>query len=141
MDVASQAVRADRQLVERGFVSRRCRPFHLISSTAPRRKKMEAITMLQALCVCDRISSMTLEGEIDLATSPSLARRLAEIDVPELVLDCSKLEFIESTGLSVLAVTERRLRGVGGHLRLVHANDNVARLVRLIGFEEWLSSS
>jgi anti-sigma B factor antagonist len=54
-----------------------------------------------------------LAGDIDLRTAPELLERLvahAESDPQgsELVLDCDRMHFIDSTGLSVLVAVQKK---------------------------------
>jgi anti-anti-sigma factor len=56
---------------------------------------------------------VALAGELDLATVPILADCLAELS-GDVVLDCTALDFIDSSGLSVIADAHRR-RVRSGH--------------------------
>ena len=53
---------------------------------------------------------ISLRGELDLATAPALASQLDEAGsdgFQELVVDLSGLDFMDSTGLSVLLAAQR----------------------------------
>ena len=56
-------------------------------------------------------------GEIDLCTSPALRQSLAEADrfSERIIVDLSRVKFLDSTGIGVLvnAVREQRRRGLG----------------------------
>jgi anti-sigma B factor antagonist len=56
-----------------------------------------------------------LTGELDLATAPTLAESLRELE-GDVVLDCTALRFIDSSGLSVIADAHRRIRRSGHRL-------------------------
>ena len=78
-------------------------------------------------------------GETDLYTAPELKTRLHEaIDGGKirLVVDFSEAPFIDSTGLGVLVSALKRLRGEGGALVLVSANENMRRLFRATGLDQ-----
>ena len=52
-----------------------------------------------------------------------------------LVFDFSRLDFISSSGLRVVLVATRKLRGSSGSLVLCAMQDNVDRVVRMSGFD------
>ena len=73
-------------------------------------------------------------GEIHVSTAPRFSERLnAAIadDKTSLVLDFTRVEFIDSTGLSVLLNGLRRLTRRGGSLALVCTNPTVLRLFEI----------
>ena len=53
----------------------------------------------------------------------------------QVVVDCSRLDFISSAGLRVLLVAARALRKTSGTLVLCAMNDNVDKVVRTGGFD------
>jgi len=82
---------------------------------------------------------LSLAGDIDAATAPTFARE-AELmgggpDVT-LVFDMTGVTFIDSTGLSVIAGTLRRLRSVGGRLCIRGASPMLCRLLQISGIDE-----
>lgn len=63
-----------------------------------------------------------VDGEIDMATSPQLRSRLVEVingGCRSLVVDFSRVDFVDSTGLGVLVGARRRLSSVDGELTLI----------------------
>jgi anti-sigma B factor antagonist len=78
---------------------------------------------------------ITVEGDLDLASAPALRALLHErIDAGEvhLVLDVSKLDFLDSSGLGVLVGAARRARTeMGGTVTLVKPSPSVLRLLEL----------
>ena len=58
---------------------------------------------------------VVLCGDLDLATAPELERALDRL-TGEVTLDCHQLEFIDSTGLSVLMRAHNRLATENGRL-------------------------
>jgi len=64
---------------------------------------------------------LTLAGELDLATAPVLQERLdaALHGGAVVVIDLSRLRFIDSSGLGLLVQAERQLRESAGQLVLV----------------------
>lgn len=85
---------------------------------------------------------LAVSGELDLASSPALEKELDRVASaePELViLDLKGLEFMDSTGLSVLVKAHQRARDAGQRFGLVNACPQVERLLMLTGIGERLS--
>ncbi|MGI8330524.1 STAS domain-containing protein [Actinomadura scrupuli] len=84
-----------------------------------------------------------LRGELDIAYVPALRAQitviLRERDPGRLVLDLTGLEFIDSTGLSVLVWAHRRLSERGNRLCLVAPGAQVRRILRVTGLHERLN--
>ena len=74
-------------------------------------------------------------GELDVATVPQLddALRQAAAEAPLVVLDLKRLEFVSICGAQLLLRAATRARDAGGRLYVVHAPDELHRLLRLIG--------
>ena len=67
--------------------------------------------------------SVALEGELDLATAPALREQLSELVAMgwfDITLDLAELQYIDSTGLSLLIRTQKRVEQTGGSLIVVH---------------------
>src|SRR5947208_12473988 len=65
-------------------------------------------------------------GEVDVYTAPRLRERLIELvdgGAKHVVVDLSRVEFLDSTGLGVLVGALKRLRAVDGSLGLVCAQE------------------
>lgn len=78
-------------------------------------------------------------GEIHVSTAPELRERLDEaVDGGRtaLVLDMTGVEFIDSTGLSVLLGGLRRVTAAHGRLALVCANPTVLRLFHITSLDD-----
>jgi len=86
---------------------------------------------------------LALSGELDLAGAPALARRIdaARTDgVLRVLVDLSRVQFCDSTGLRALVGAARELRIVGGRLGVACPGDGpVARLIDLTGTRELLA--
>lgn len=77
---------------------------------------------------------VTLSGEVDLSTAPSLRERLASlIDAgsTSIVVDLRQVSFMDSTGLGVLMGAHLRVREHDGELQLVAADGPVMRVLTL----------
>lgn len=77
-------------------------------------------------------------GEIDVYTAPQLRERLitlVEDGARQVVVDLSRVEFLDSTGLGVLVGALKRLRGVSGDLSLVCAQERLLKIFRITGLD------
>jgi anti-sigma B factor antagonist len=84
----------------------------------------------------DGTTVVAVSGEIHVSTAPEFSRGLValqEAGATALVLDLRGVEFIDSTGLSVLLNALRRARRAGGRLAIVCANPTVLRLFEITG--------
>lgn len=80
------------------------------------------------------------DGELDVHTAPSLARALERCTSAHkvLIVDVSRISFIDSTGLKTLVAARERVRE-----RLLLAGENAAldRLLELTGTAELFTRS
>ncbi len=80
-----------------------------------------------------------VRGEIHVSTAPEFAQRLsAAIDSGKtaIVLDMSGVEFIDSTGLSVLLNGLRLVTQMHGRMAIVCANPTVLRLFQITSLDD-----
>jgi anti-anti-sigma factor len=85
--------------------------------------------------------TVTLRGELDLASAGALQERLTAVEqaAPSLiVLDLSDLSFIDSSGLRVLLLADGRAREDGRELVLTHSSDAVQRVFEMTGTRDLL---
>lgn len=82
---------------------------------------------------------LTLFGELDLASSPALEEELEKVGSEPIAVDLRDLQFIDSTGLSVLVKAHQRAQETGLTFGLVSVGDGqVQRLLGLTGLNERL---
>jgi anti-sigma B factor antagonist len=84
---------------------------------------------------------VVVSGELDLASSPELQEQLDRVweSNPELlVIDLRQLEFMDSTGLSIIVAAHQRLAEKGRSLSVVKGSAQVQRLLDLTGVAERL---
>jgi anti-sigma B factor antagonist len=82
----------------------------------------------------ERTHVLTVSGEIHVSTAPEFSRRLNDAIAhgkPNLVLDLTPTEFIDSTGLSVLLNGLRRVTRQRGRMAIVCSNPTVLRLFEI----------
>jgi anti-anti-sigma factor len=91
-----------------------------------------------------RAAVVEVSGELDLASGPELEselRRLPGTDtgIDLVVVDLRKLDFMDSTGLSILLQTHQRLSAEGCEMALVKGAAQVERLLALTGVTDRLT--
>jgi anti-sigma B factor antagonist len=79
---------------------------------------------------------LVLAGELDIASTPILEAAIAglcENGAGAIVLDLSRVTFMDSTGLRAVLAADRRCQGQGHSFALTGANGAVRRLFELTG--------
>jgi anti-sigma B factor antagonist len=90
----------------------------------------------------DGAAVVAVAGELDLASSPRLEEeleRVGETDAGLLILDLRDLEFMDSTGLSLLVKAHQRASDAGRRFGLVNGGPQVQRLLSLTGLTDRLT--
>src|SRR5579859_5904651 len=85
---------------------------------------------------------LSVQGELDLASSPVLEEELARVtsERPSLVIiDLRELDFMDSTGLSVLIRAHQRAEEAGYRLGIVNGSRQIRRLLTLTGVADRLT--
>ena len=81
-------------------------------------------------------------GELDVSTSADLRERLLAVlnrcTLSRLILDLSKLKFMDSSGVAVLVNTERRASLLGRTVVLVAPQRPVLRVLQICGIDHFL---
>ncbi len=89
----------------------------------------------------DGLVHVVLRGELDLSTVGKVQDALERVErssPPTVVLDLSKLSFLDSTGLRCLVTADERARQEGRRLVLVRGPDSVQRVFAITRLEERL---
>lgn len=86
------------------------------------------------------IRTISVQGELDLSTAPDLENPLEkalESGEGSLLIDLSRCEFIDSTGIALIVRAWQRLTGDGSDRDLVlcSQNDQVRRVLEITGLE------
>ncbi|WP_448380365.1 STAS domain-containing protein [Gloeomargarita sp.] len=82
-----------------------------------------------------------LTGMLDAFSEPNIRKVLqqaVETGPKQIILDLSKIEFIDSSGLGVLVQTAKQLQAMQGQLHIV-TNPRVTQAVKLVRLEQFLS--
>ena len=104
----------------------------MLDRLGPKRSDAEFISSkLEADCLV-----LSLQGELDLASSVSLQQTLLEAEtsgVRRLVVDLSELTFMDSTGLQTLIMAHNRASAAGRQLVLRRGPRAVQRVFEVTG--------
>ena len=84
----------------------------------------------------DSVLAVKPVGRLDTAASPALEKELQQYldGVQEIIMDFAKVEYISSAGLRILLVVEQLMNERGGDLRLIHVNETIMEVFKLVGF-------
>jgi stage II sporulation protein AA (anti-sigma F factor antagonist) len=89
----------------------------------------------------DRLLVITLYGEIDHHSAVGLREDLDALILRErplrLVLDLSRIEFMDSAGLGLLMGRYRLMRELGGEMAVDRPNERILKILRLSGMERF----
>ncbi|HEX5309860.1 MAG TPA: STAS domain-containing protein [Solirubrobacteraceae bacterium] len=84
----------------------------------------------------DGAVTVTLRGELDLASVPTLEERLIELEQslpPRILIDLTALTFIDSSGLRVLLLADGRAREQQRELIFTDSTTTVRRVLEMTG--------
>ncbi|MGW0944979.1 anti-sigma factor antagonist [Streptomyces sp. NPDC002623] len=79
---------------------------------------------------------LEFHGEIDIVAATEIGPRLDDATVgpaPRIVIDLTRIEFFDCSGLRLLYRARRRVLDRGGHLHLVCAHPLTLRILRATG--------
>ena len=81
------------------------------------------------------VSILAVSGDVDIETSPGLRTRIEQALAPDgqLVVDLTRVHFMDSTGLGVLVGGLNRAKQIGASLSLVCDRDRVLKLFEMTG--------
>ena len=82
---------------------------------------------------------ITVNGEVDVYTSPALKSRIVEaVDdgCVDLVIDLEGVGFIDSSGLGVLVSGLRRVKEQNGSMRIICTKEGTLKIFRITGLDK-----
>jgi anti-sigma B factor antagonist len=82
-----------------------------------------------------------LTGELDISSASGVESRLIEVEQREpgrLILDLRRVNFIDSTGLSMIINADARAKKAGRQLTIVSGDGVPRRILRTVGLEDRL---
>ena len=91
------------------------------------------IEMKNGLAVC------YVDGEIDINTSPEVKKsfdKLISSKAPKIVVNLTKVTYVDSSGLATLVEILKNMRSYGGKLRLSNMSPKVKSLFEITKLEK-----
>lgn len=82
-------------------------------------------------------TTVVVVGDVDIDTSEELRGTLIGLgdEGGLVVVDCSGLEFVDSTGLAALLAAHKAISAKGGSLQITKAPPMLVKLVRIVGLD------
>ena len=80
---------------------------------------------------------VSLSGELDTAAAPdveSALKPLLESKGRDVVIDCTELEYIASSGLRILLSILKKVQADGGRVILKNVNEVIRDVLQITGF-------
>lgn len=85
----------------------------------------------------DNVVCATIEGRLDTVSAVEAEKDflpLKENAGKNIVLDCSALDYISSSGLRLLLSLRKEVEAKGGKLTVEHINDEIRNVFTITGF-------
>jgi anti-sigma B factor antagonist len=86
----------------------------------------------------DESHLLALTGQVDLYSAPEFKSRLVQVierGKKCIVVDLTKVTFMDSTALGVLVGGLRRVRPLGGSIDVVSADERIIKLFEITGLD------
>ncbi len=82
------------------------------------------------------VAIVALSGEVDVYTSPRVKQEIVDLlnqGTTRMIIDVTRVEYLDSTGLGVLIGGLKRAREHDGDLRLICDNPRILRIFGITG--------
>jgi len=87
----------------------------------------------------NKLPVIELEGEVDVYTAPQLKQQminLLESGNKQMIIDLTKVEYLDSTALGVLIGGLKRMREMDGNMVLVCPSARIRRVFEITGLDK-----
>ncbi len=78
-----------------------------------------------------------IDGEIDAESAAQMRRRIDieydELGVRDMIFDMSSVSFMDSSGIGMMIGRYKKVRAIGGRIKVFGADKNVGRIIELSG--------
>ncbi len=92
------------------------------------------------VAVADGVTAVRFWGSVDLVAREAHAGGLGDLrGTTPMAIDCRDVEFMDSTGLSLLVRIARDAAADGRDVRWLGASDQVRDLLSTTGVDEWMT--
>ena len=86
--------------------------------------------------------SVSVDSDITTVTVPDIRDKILEGlsgDITEVKLDLSKVEMVDSTGISLLISIQNTLKKKSGSLTLTNASDDISHMFKLMRLDKFFT--
>ena len=87
----------------------------------------------------NQLSVITIEGEIDIYSAPDFKEKLYTIigeGNRDVVLECSNLSYIDSTGLGILVGVLKRIKEQNHNIVIKNPRNTIRKLFKITGLDK-----
>lgn len=87
----------------------------------------------------EKTSMVSIKGEIDIYSIEKLREIIEEkirTQAPEIILDCSELSYMDSTGMGVLIELRNKTKEMGQKIIMINPRPNIKKLLSLTGVDK-----
>jgi anti-anti-sigma factor len=78
---------------------------------------------------------IVVAGEVDMETAPELSNCLLDHSNADVIVDLSRVGFLDSSGVNVLVKAYLRLEDAGHTLRTIGEQDHVLKVLEVLGVD------
>ncbi|URN85324.1 STAS domain-containing protein [Acetobacterium wieringae] len=82
---------------------------------------------------------VSIKGEIDIYSIEKFREIIEEkirTQAPEIILDCSELSYMDSTGMGVLIELRNKTKEMGQKIIMINPRPNIKKLLSLTGVDK-----
>ncbi|WP_303867031.1 STAS domain-containing protein [Acetobacterium wieringae] len=87
----------------------------------------------------EKTSMVSIKGEIDIYSIEKFREIIEErikTQAPEIILDCSELSYMDSTGMGVLIELRNKTKEMGQKIIMMNPRPNIKKLLSLTGVDK-----
>ena len=87
--------------------------------------------------IADGFIIVTVQGRVDTITAGDFEAKvkvLTENEITKMIIDCTELEYISSSGLRVFLIIQKKINARGGMLRLCCMQPAIKEIFDISGF-------
>ncbi len=92
--------------------------------------------------VSEDYTLVCVEGRVDTTNAGDFEKSMTEVidgGSTKIILDCSGLSYISSSGLRVFLIVQKRMMGIKGHFRLCNLQPGIREIFDISGFSSIFS--
>lgn len=87
----------------------------------------------------ENVAKVVISGEVDIYTAQQFKEKLYQIvdnSAKDIVIDCSGLDYIDSTGLGIFVGALKKARLTDRNISLENIRDNIRKLFNITGLDK-----